>query len=247
MDHDDALVSQIRQRLRRAPKESVVSLIPAGAFPSPFFGNIFAARVATVGLNPAGPDVFFQAPSRTDAPDDQCDEAISILCSYFQRQGVQSWFSHLQRVLEGMALTGYWDTAQDRDGDTVHLDLVQEPTTSKWSRLTKSDRDTLLAADLPFLKWTIEAFPFIIVLCDGSTALDHVYQLLAASEMDAKTIQMPTVYFRQSVHVAVVNGRTVGIAGWSDPLNRPTGLTAQDKRTLGEWISEKLRAIGLPF
>ena len=243
MDHDDALINLVRQRLRRAPVASVASLVPDGAFPSPFFGNIFASRVATIGLNPAGPDVFFRTSSREDASDDECDAAVRWLRSYFRREGVGPWFSHLQRVLEAMGFTGYWDAAQNREGDTVHLDLVQEPTTRKWARLTETEREALLATDLPFLKWTIEAFPLVVVLCDGSTALDRVRGLLAGTEIDRGTIQRsPHIIFGWDVLSASVNDRTVAIAGWSPPLNRPTGLTPQDETALGKRIAETLRA-----
>src|SRR5439155_6641829 len=106
------------QRLRRAPAPATV----AGTLPVLFFGDLFQAEVATVGLNPsdqeylnksgqmlAGPAQRFAtlaslgATDRPSLADTQCDAAIEWMRDYYDEDKpvYGSWFNALSRVVEG--------------------------------------------------------------------------------------------------------------------------------------------------
>jgi len=143
-DFDVAMLPALYERLRRPPGAHSV----AGSLPVLFFGDLFSAQIATVGINPSDQEYLdgkgieldgaarrfetlssLRASSRQTLTDAQCDAAIQTMRGYFARQPtVYRWFRSLERVLEGM---GYFYSK----GDVAHLDLVQEATKPTWSVL----------------------------------------------------------------------------------------------------------------
>jgi hypothetical protein len=104
----DTRRAKLYERLRRSPS---VSTVP-GSLPVLFFGDLFTAEVATVGLNPSdqeyltkdgllrdGPRQRFatihslRAENRASLSDDQCAEAIQWMRSYYDtgRGDRRSW------------------------------------------------------------------------------------------------------------------------------------------------------------
>src|SRR5207253_3443559 len=130
--------------------------------------------IATVGLNPSPQEFLDRAgvelngpkrrletlaslgvPDRQSLTDVQCDRAIATMRDYFlPGKPVCSWFRAPERVVAGLGFSY-------ARGDAVHLNIVQETTTPVWSPLLQQAPEAvqaLLAADLPFLLWQIEAF-----------------------------------------------------------------------------------------
>jgi hypothetical protein len=236
--------TRLRERLRRAPPPRTVP----GALPVPFFGDLFHAEVATVGLNPsdqeyvskgggmlAGPAQRFAtlaslgAPDRSSLTDAQCDEAIEWMRDYYDhgKPVYRSWFNASSRVVDGFG-------AGFRERRAAHLDLVQESTSPVWSELPKTEREALLEQDLPFRE--IRAFPLRAVICTAKTVGVHVRRQLGVTVDDEGTLAR----IKWWVGHADVDGRDVGFAGWNYPLARATGLGAAGERDLGELLAEKL-------
>ena len=123
-----------------------------GSLPVLFFGDLFTAQAATVGLNPSkleylskygleldGAQRRFETLRSLDAADrtslsaEQCERAIQRMQRYFQPgKPVHVWFHSLDRVLNGMKL-------RIQAGEVAHLDLVQEATDPTWAALIKQD------------------------------------------------------------------------------------------------------------
>ena len=221
-----------------------------GTLPVLFFGDLFAAEVATVGLNPsdqeyltkagqmlAGPAQRFatlaslDAADRSALTDAQCEEAIESMRDYYD-QGKPvygSWFNALSRVVDGFGVSF-------RDRTAAHLDLLQESTSPVWSKLPPGEREALLVQDLPFLGWEIRAFPLKAVICTAKTVGVHVRRQLGVQVEEEGTLARTKWW----VGHAEVDGRAVGFAGWNYPLARPTGLGAVGERKLGELLAGKL-------
>jgi hypothetical protein len=161
--------ARLYERLRRRPSASTIP----GTLPVLFFGDLFDAKVASVGLNPSdqeylskdgtlltGPAQRFATTNSlgaTDRPslsDEQCSSAIKWMRDYYEpgKPVYGPWFNALSRVIEGFG-------ASFRDRTSAHLDLVQESTSPVWSELDGLEREALLKQDLPFLQWEIRAFP----------------------------------------------------------------------------------------
>ena len=156
-----ALSEEQWDRLRKSPSHRSVP----GSLPVLFFGDLFTARVATIGLDPSpqedldrqenelvGSQRRFETPSSLKASDrvslthELCQRAISTMQTYFQPgKPVHSWFRSLDRVAKGIGFR--YDL-----GDVVHLDLVQVATQPKWSCLAPNELAQLRATDEPFLQ-----------------------------------------------------------------------------------------------
>jgi len=238
-------------RLRWPPVPATVK----GSLPVLFFGDLEHARVATIGLNPSrqeylspngkeleGPVRRFETlaslratdrPSMTNA---QCNQAIQTMSGYFgPTKPVYSWFQSLARVVEGLG-------ASFVDGSAAHLDLVQEATDPTWSSLPTPDREYLVARDLAFLRWKIEAFELRILVCTSATVLDRVLPLVGATTASNGLVGR----VRWKVAHGRANGRPVGVVGWNIPLARPTGLDVDGQRRLGAMLREQLGpAVGM--
>jgi hypothetical protein len=229
-----------------------------GSLPVLFFGDLFAARAATVALNPsyqeyldpAGNELAggkrrfeslgsLRAADRQSLSDEQCERAIATMRGYFAPgQPVYSrWFRPITEVLTGLGLR--YDLRQ-----AAHLDLVQEATRPTWSGLAPDERQALRAADEPFLRWQLATFPLALVICNGRTAFETVRQMTDARVVASGTLALVT----WSVARADMPGRTMTVAGWNRSLQRPTGLGTQGHlelgRMLGEQIDGWLLAIG---
>src|SRR5437867_2169031 len=109
----------LRSRLRRPASASSVR----GSLPILFFGDLFRARVASVGFNPSDREYQDRAAAelqgrlrrletltslgaahREELTDKQCDRAIAAMTSYFDqgRPSYTTWFGHLANVFEGI-------------------------------------------------------------------------------------------------------------------------------------------------
>jgi hypothetical protein len=239
------------ERLRRPPSPSSVP----GSLPVLFFGDLFTAQAATVGINPSqreyldrmgvelqGPGRRFEtlsslgASDRASLTDAQCHRAVTTMRCYFHPgKPVFKWFIPLQRVLRGMGL-GY------RHGDVTHLDLVQESTNPTWSelqRVQRAEAQALRRQDEAFLRWQLEAYPLREIICNGLTPLHEVQRLLGSTATRSGTLARVTWH----VGTATIAGRRVGIAGWNIPLTRPTGLGRHDHTELGRTLRAALKEV----
>lgn len=248
-DPDTATLTALYQRLRRLPgAHSVV-----GSLPILFFGDLYSAQIATVGINPSDQEYLdgkgselegsarrfetlssLHASSRSSLTEAQCAQAIATMRGYFRRKPtVYRWFRSLERVLEGM---GYFYSK----GQVAHLDLVQEATTPTWSALRgshRSEADNLLANDLPFLQWQIATFPLRAVICNGMTVFKRVCGLLDQPVDIANSTQGDMKLVTWYATRGQIRGRTITVVGWNIPLARPTGLGIDGEGTLGHTLA----------
>lgn len=239
---------RLNARLRQPP---LASSVPQ-SLPVLFFGDLFTAGVATVGLNPSnqeylgpngmeldGPARRFEtltslgAADRSSLTDEQCDRAIQTMRTYFQpEKPVYGWFRSLDRVTKAM---GY----KYEIGEVIHLDLAQEATNPTWSALSKTspaEFEVLRSADLPFLRWQLEAFPVHTVICNGRTVFTEVCHLTGGQVGESGKLELLTWY----VGVATINGRKIKLAGWNKPLARATGLGISGEQELGRILKSHL-------
>jgi hypothetical protein len=238
-----SLIAPLHDRLRRPPSQSSVP----GSLPVLFFGDLFAARVATIGLNPSHQEYLdrrgkeltgtlrrFETLESLGAPDrgsltaEQCDRAILTMQTYFQPgKPVYSWFRSIDRVAKGMGVR--YDV-----GEVAHLDLLQEATQPIWSGLTPHELGQLRAADEPFLRWQLDAFSIDVVVCNGRSVLDGVLTLTNARLVESGKLARVT----WSVAVAEMPDRAMGVVGWNIPLARPTGLDKDGHEELGRQLAK---------
>lgn len=251
-EYADALAPELYQRLRRPPCPHSV----AGSLPVLFFGDVFTAQIATIGINPSCQEYLdpngneldgearrfetlasLGATSRSSLTDAQCSAALRRMRSYFvRRPTVFRWFRPLERVLAGMRHSY-------ASGYVAHLDLVQEATQPTWSALAREHRGEaadLLASDAPFLRWQLATFPLQAVICNGMTALRHVCGMLDQPVDVENAVRGQFARLRLYATHGRIGGGPIGVVGWNIPLTRPTGLRAEDQQALGRALAPHL-------
>ena len=251
-EYADAMAPELYQRLRRPPCPHAV----AGSLPVLFFGDVFTARIATIGINPSDQEYLdpdgneldgdarrfetlasLGATARSALSDAQCSAALRRMRSYFvRRETVFRWFRPLERVLAGMRHSY-------TSGYVAHLDLVQEATQPTWSALAREHRGEaadLLAADTPFLRWQLATVPLQAVICNGMTALRHVCGMLDQPVAVENAFQGQFARLRWYAAHGRISGRSIAVVGWNIPLTRPTGLRAKDQQALGRLLAPHL-------
>ena len=244
---------KLRTRVRREGSKFSVS----NSLPILFFGDVFHATIATVGLNPSSQEyldpkgheldgsgrrfesiISLGAENRSNLTDHQCERAIETMAAYFDPgKPVYQWFQHLNRVTSAMGFSY-------RDRQVAHLDLVQEATNPTWSSLKQAAAEEfkrLQDEDIPFLKWQLETFRFAIVVCNGKTVYDEVRRLISGTTKSTGTLKR----LRWWAGLARIAGQPVGLAGWNIPLVQPTGLGNAGEAELGKTIRLSLRELGM--
>lgn len=224
-----------------------------------FFGDLWAARVATVGINPSrreytdrhgqelnGAARRFEtlaslgAPDRSQLTAAQCERAIATMRAYFDPgKPSYAWFAPLARVVRGL---GY----EYGQRQAAHLDLVQEATDPTWSALLAQrppEARALVERDTAFLRWQIDAFPVRTFVCNGRSPFDRVVAITGARIVARERLARVT----WSVALADVGSRPIAVVGWNIPLSRPAGLTAAAHVALGERLRACLHDLAHPI
>ncbi len=246
---------RLHERLRRPPCDASVP----GSLPVLFFGDLYRARIATIGINPSWQECLsrdkqelsgakrrfetlssLNVRSRPAITEIQATTALSTMRAYFLVDGNRySWFAGYGRVVEGMG-------ASYEHGSAAHLDLIQEATFPAWSKLRAANREEaerLLKDDLPFLLWQIDAFPFKVLICASSLVWQTISDQLEATKM----AEGDTGKRKWQVAVATRNCRKLALAGWNRPLAQAPGLFRAEQQQLGETIADALRRLDLTW
>lgn len=241
-----------RERLYARLRQTAIEFSVPNSLPVLFFGDLFNARVATVGLNPSDQEYLDRygieldgaarrfetltslgAANRSVLTDKQCDRAIQTMQMYYRPgKPIYAWFRSLDRVACALGF-------KYEQGEVAHLDLAQEATYPTWSGLSKAspaEFEALRRTDLPFLRWQLETFPLEVVICNGRTVLEEVVRLVGGQI--TKEGKLKRITWR--VGTATIDNRRIGLAGWNIPLARPTGLGADGEQELGRILRSHL-------
>ena len=222
---------------RRAIPHSRVEELFYDSLPALFFGDIYRARVATVGINPSKHQ--FRKPSlkkpssfgvsqRESLSEDQCVQAIDVMLHYFAGD-VSGWFTPLKNVLYGFQATYEED-------EVVHLNLVQEAAYGSWSDWQgthRRDAEALLELDSSFLSWELETFGIQTILCTSEAVSRKVLELFRKDlprEQDLNGVK----WWVDSV---AIGDRLIYLAGWDGTLRF---VSAGTQHELGEMLAYAL-------
>lgn len=248
------ITGHLHARLRAPATPSTVP----GSLPVLFFGDLWTARVATVGINPSrreyqdrrgqeldGADRRFEtlaslgAPDRSCLTDAQCERAIVTMRAYFDPgKPVYAWFAPMTRVVRGLG-------HEYGQRQVAHLDLVQEATDPTWSALLTQrpeEARALVERDTTFLRWQIDTFPLRTLVCNGRSVFERVVAITGARIVARDRLARVT----WSVALGQRGARPIAVVGWNIPLSRPAGLTAQAHVVLGERLRACLRDLNHP-
>ncbi len=233
--------------------------------PVPFFGEVSAARVATVGINPSnrefvdGSGCELQGESQRlptlgslgveswSQVDAEGVRAIVGACqAYFRRNPYDRWFGVLERILAGSSASFY-------GGDTVacHLDLVPFATKDKWGDLGSADRDALLAASEGALGALLADSQVSLLVLNGRSVVKYFEAMahVTLEEMRIPAWDLPRASSSDVPGVAYSGWITtfgaadlrqpIQVLGYNHNLQSSFGVTSRVISEIGQWLESE--------
>lgn len=240
----DRSANYLADMVRRLPPPGA-PVVP-GSTPVVAFGDVTAARVATLGINPSaaefttGPHLLagkdrrlatlesLGASNLAALTDEQVLAVVRDCATYFDRQPYRRWFDPLDRVIRaGVGATYY-------DGSACHLDLVQWATAPIWGRIPdRGIRLALLHDGAPHLRRQLEHEQVEVVLMNGRTVIEQV-RATGLAHLE-KVGELSLTNSKCSLYLG--SGSGVRWAGWSANLQSSFGVSNGFKQQLSEWLA----------
>ena len=250
------------------PAVSTSGVILPWACPVPFFGDLSASTVATVGINPSnrefvdangkeleGVDRRFHTLGslglRTWGDvDDRHLSQISEACrNYFWNKPYDKWFGILDKVVAGAGASFKQSGGRP---PACHLDLVPYATDRKWSKLTSVQHRSLFDI-VPdnLLGLLLRDSPVRILILNGQAVVER-FETIAG--LCLKSWQMPAWSLSWSSHrprpgraywgaVETLCGvelrKMVTILGYNHNLQGTFGMRSEVIDAIGNWISKR--------
>ncbi|RKH73136.1 hypothetical protein D7X99_41475 [Corallococcus sp. AB032C] len=245
-----------------------VPVIPWGC-PIPCFGDISAARVATLGLNPSnrefvdGEGVELDGPSRRfhtlcslnipdwSSVDSQHVQLIWESCrDYFDGNPYDGWFRQLDQLI-GETEASYYGGLRT----ACHLDLVPYATACKWTGLTSQQRSTLLALAGGSLGLLLRESSIQLMVLNGRTVVEN-FEKVSGVQLERRLMsgwELPR-RARSSVsgyaHVGVVRSvsgvdlrRDLVVLGYNHNIQSSFGVTREVRDSIRSWIGRAAQGV----
>ena len=219
--------------------------IVAGSTAVVSFGSARTSQVATLGINPSRVEFLDRAghllsghARRLATLDDlgvgdldrASPETIAAVVSdcdnYFQRNPYRQRFDQLDTVLRRCGASYY-------DGSACHLDLVQWATDPTWGKLTRTQRSTLLAEDLPFLRSQLESESIRALLLNGRAVLEAFSEATNCTLMPAEQLEFGS----SSTAIRVGRLREIVVVAWTVNLQSSFGVTNDLRARLADVVA----------
>lgn len=239
-----------------------LSVIP-WACPVPYFGNLDAAKLATVGLNPSNrefvnangdelsgnerrfPTLASLGLQRWSEASEEQLNAIDNACSrYFFGNPYDGWFRALDKLIVGSDHSFYGMFAE-----ACHLDLCPFATATKWGELSAASRQTLLEAGGDFLGSLIASSDIRALILNGQTVI-RTFEALCQIKLETLRMDDWTLprtrgdgvsgfsYFGKLSRIGNLPlNREVLILGYSHNIQSSFGVTSKVRESIGSWIT----------
>lgn len=184
-------MNDLLQRLLRRLADSALgssAIIPWGS-PIPVFGNLYTAKIATLGINPSNREFVdgagneLEGKSRrfqtlrsldiaqwSDATDSHIDLISTSCLNYFSQNPYDRWFKRLDTIISGTATSYYHPLSH-----ACHYDLVPYATESKWSKVDATERKSLLSIGADTLGEALNLSEVRLLILNGKTVV-HAFQ-----------------------------------------------------------------------
>jgi hypothetical protein len=244
--------SEILNRILRTEPEKY--LVP-GSTPVISFGDFTTSDLLTLSINPSSKE--FQKGSkllpvgskrlvdkellgiRNDEPINETHaKRIWEGCQKYFSEGSNpySWFNDLDLVLGNIGRSY-------RDGKAAHVDLVQWATFPAWASIPRETQNSMVDADLEFLKFQIRQENVRQIVINGRQVFDVIRKL---PDFD---IEIVDEFKYQSGNLKKTNSLFIGtgpqkkkVIGWTSTLKALKVSNDERERIydlLGKWISKQ--------
>jgi hypothetical protein len=236
----------IEKRIKQNPYNS--EILP-NSTPVICFGDLFNSKIATLGLNPsnkefvdnsniflAGRFLRFQncfSLSQTDltkVDNNQTDLVLNNCIDYFKINPYRDWFDVLENyILKKINISYYTKTC-------CHLDVVQWATSNKWRDVSKSNQNSLLNNDYPFLIQQLNNQDIETLLINGKGVFDIINSKEKIYILKDETIYVKSETCRIIKFYIKIGTKIINCFAWSKNLQSAIGLTNNMRNSIGDWI-----------
>jgi hypothetical protein len=230
--------------------------------PIPSFGNLFSARVATVGLNPSNREFVdelgneLEGLSRrfhtlaslglgawADADARHLQLMLASCRNYFTSNPYDRWFKRLDEVIAGTG-SSYYEPL----GGACHIDLIPYATSCKWTELSHRQRTSLLMIGAELLALLLKDSPLQLLVLNGQSVVDQ-FQSVTSLVLEKEIMpswSLPRTgtsdvtgiaYIGELASIAGIRlRRKVLVLGYNHNLQSSFGVTTHVLRSIRQWI-----------
>lgn len=237
--------------------------------PVPSFGNLSAAKIATLGLNPsnkefvddngkelAGKNRRFHTlkslglENWTDIEEEHIKLIIEGCYGYFNRNPYDSWFKKLDNIISGTTMSYYFPS-----GKACHLDLIPYATSCKWTDLSSQQKSLLLNTVGDILGLLINKSSIELLILNGQTVVDNLERIsqtkfkkmpMAEWTLPRKSNEGVLGYaYKGSIKqlVGIKLNRKIQVLGFNHNIQSSFGVTKQIQTSIRNWISHSSKEI----
>ncbi|HSZ39161.1 MAG TPA: hypothetical protein VK817_04320 [Trebonia sp.] len=246
----DSVAPEIADRIRR-PIPPGLGVLP-GSLPVTAFGDVSAAAVATIALNPSW--LEFQSPMGSwlagderrlaslvslgahdprDLDDYQVACVLAESNAYFRGPDPHmDQFHWLEALLRSSGAGSY------ASGTACHLDLVQWATKPVQRALPPGAWQALVEADRDFLRWQLHHGNVKVALVDGAFVLQGVADAKLVDRWHRGELEYGADQGSGRFRVYYAFAAGIIFLGWNMPLGGP--IPAADRAALNQWVSRNL-------
>lgn len=239
--------------------------------PVPVFGDLAAARVATLGLNPSNREFVDEGGAALvgaerrfhtldslslkaweDANSRHIEQVLDACVSYFLGNPYDRWFRRLDTVVAATGSSFY-----DQSMPACHLDLIPFATARKWTDLSHRQRAGLLSLSGDLLGQILQRSRLRVLILNGQTVVDTFQQAtgvtLARTEMSEWALPRKSgsdvAGFAFQGTVECVAGyplaEEVLVLGFNHNLQSSYGVTTKVIAAIRAWVGEMSKSAGL--
>jgi len=246
----DSVAPEVANRIRR-PIPPGLGVLP-GSLPVTAFGDVSAASVATIALNPSwleflspmgawltGADrrlaslVSLGMHDPRDLDDYQVANVLAESNAYFRGPDPHmDQFHWLEALLRTSGAGSY------ENGTACHVDLVQWATKPVQRALPPAAWQELVEADRDFLRWQLHHSNVKVALVDGAAVLRAVADAKLVDSWGQGELEYGADMGSGRFRVFQAWSAGIVFLGWNMPLGGP--IPAADRAALNQWISRNL-------
>ena len=245
------------------------SLIDLGVIPwsSPVlsFGDITSSHVATLGINPSNREFvsldgdeldgsirrFHTLKSLglecwSDAGVEHLQMILESCYTYFRRNPYDAWFKKLDRIM-AQAQVSYYNSPLK----ACHLDLIPYATSCKWTELSQSQRNGLLADAGDTLGRMIADSSIRVLILNGNSVVQN-FEKVADVALEKRVMASWALPRSQNEQVTGIAYKGVlseiggielrhelVVLGFNHNIQSSFGVTTQVMNAIQRWISQE--------
>ncbi len=236
--------------------------------PIPSFGDVTAARVATLGLNPSWREFLDKTGNEleganrrfhtlnslglhnwAEADSSHLRVILQSCRAYFRANPYDTWFRVLENVIVGTEASYYGDQA-----DACHLDLIPFATAKRWNDLAAWQKTRLLELSADFLLQLLRDSTIRLLILNGRAVVSQ-FAAVAGVELSVRRMDDWTLPRRARLGVAgaAYTGRITSFAGtplnaellvvgFNHNLQSSYGVTRRVIRSISDWVADTYAA-----